>query len=496
MRIQRTRYLPFGVTLALAAGLNGPACSSDDGKAGGKGKGSSGGDSGAAGEGAGNAGDGGSAGRGGTSTGGTGGTGGDAGSPGAGGGGGDSSVEPSEVLLRTFQGTAQSNADLVVFSDDSGAVTEVVGAGGVYRFTPSSDRYTVAVDCTFVNATYPEGWTELFVLHALTSELSSLEHLCIVDSTPPSIISTDVTVQGLTTGQAATVTLGGFGTVLNVPLSVAQPSTSLLVPQGRFDFLLARTTAGRFVDSFIYEPGVLVDSTERIFDFSSSGVSPTTGVFTVTNGTPEQIEVSTQVFGPTGERLPASTSQGIATASYQALPASALGADVQILTAVASDPNDDDVEVRVERFEVEFSGEQSLELPDAPIEPLLSFAATSPTARLLTQVPKRAGEQVYFLFARQATDAHFFQIFEYATAGFAGASSDLEMEAPDLSDFDPNRYRFASAILIEWTFEVTRSNRSVVETFQGTLDSVENRPRPGLAGLEVQTTRVRGTLLP
>jgi hypothetical protein len=72
------------------------------------------------------------------------------------------------------------------------------------------------------------------------------------------------------------------------------------------------------------------------------------------------------------------------------------------------------------------------------------------------------------------------------------------METPnlqDLANFDP-AYGFSMGVELIWLFEVTGSNRSVAETFRGSVNPITGRPLPGLAGFEVETTRVGGAILP
>jgi hypothetical protein len=500
-RVHVFRY--FVAALGVSA-LLAPACSSDsddgspgDGGSAGAGMGGDGvgGDGNDGGAGTGNSGTGGNSGRGGASaTGGRGGTSGSgaSGQAGAGGdeggaGGDGGSGGTTEVTLTTYAGTMEANAPLVALRDDDADWQEISGSAGVYRFTPTTGRYSVAVVCVRSKAPMPGRVVTLWSVSALAREITSLARACSVTPPTPTQFALTLSVTGLTAGQTATAVISGA--FLSFSESVTSHTSNVDV--GTYDVLLRRQTSGT-ADSFVYSSDNGVSMARTLtYAFATDGAAPTTGTITATNAPATDMELGLDVHSEQGKVLNAHSIARVSTTPFFGPPASELSGDaVQAVFAKTSAPG----ERRLQRFARQFSGAVDLRIPDAFGAPTVSVVST---ARLSADGSRRSGTQVYTLTGNQTAADDTTSSSDSVTAGYLG-SSDVTLANPDLRElaaWDPS-YAFASGTSVSWTMTAQRTNRTVAETFAGIRVESSQRLRGGLSGSEWETVSTTGTIVP
>jgi hypothetical protein len=494
MRFLAFERVAFVSALLFGAVFVNPGCSSDpEGDGGGK-KGGGGGTAGAAGAGGegasegGTAGSSGSSGRGGGETGGVAG---DTGEPGGAGGAGGGSGDV-EVTLTMYTGTLQANAALVAWQDDDSEWQVLAGGGGLYRFTPTSGRYTLAIVCQRDRAPDPGQVVTQTSIRALSSEISSLVRTCPAAPTMPSQYEVTLSLLGIGATQQFTATFWSYSAMLSQVTTIATFSG---IFAGSYPVFLARRTSGA-LDRFWYFPENTIASPRTLeFDVSTGGVEPTTGTLSASGAPAADIEMSLVVMSESGRSVIASSATGVASTTYYGLPASEIaGNGVQYLFARTYDAATGLV-TTVQRFEKSFSGPFELVLPSQLAAPTVSIV---PPARLSLDSPRASGALLYTLSGRQVVGDNDRSTSDYVTVGYLG-SSRVALENPPLEDVDgwDDAYGYEAGTAVSWTLSAQGDNRDAGEAFAGIRRTPTTSDlRPDLAGREMTSVSTNGMILP
>lgn len=384
------------------------------------------------------------------------------------GGGAGSATPPAgnEVRLRSPTGGIYAGLAWVAAQDGDGAWTRLPADGDVYRFRPTSDRFSLAFAC-------PAGRLGE-VIQATPAELPEVTVPCVAAGNPGAVRRTGALV-GVPAGARPSVTFGlaGVGPI-GADVAPDGKSYSVELPPGTYDYA---AVDGGTPPRVLVGRGLAVEAAGTTdLDFAT-GARTTSARDVAVNGATPGETVAVKVF---------LTTSGRALAAFEAPRVHALGAlaagETQTLRASGADARG------VARWiDVDLgAGVSAIDLPPALVTPQHTGTATGPIIRPQVKLTPYPGVSFYQLNSVTAgTDLRALGWVVNTSAGWLGAGDTIAL--PDLTGvagFDP-------------IWGPARRNRTLVNTFAVTstvgmaraLDGLPFEPQAGW-----KTTTASGTL--
>jgi hypothetical protein len=385
------------------------------------------------------------------------------------------------VVLSTYVNGSKQNATWVAAQSGDGAWQKLVGDAGMYRFDAAPGGFGFAIVC----ASSPTHFVRGQLLHATTAELTQLRADCTLPDATPRTLSGRV--NGLQTGDSATVTLGASD-------QMTQTTYSLTAPAGTYDLLAQKHLHGDGAAAqLVLVRRVMLDMNRTLdLDFgAAASVMPALANVTLVGAVASETPAVAVRFissGGTTDYL-ADTSGASARQPFVPMTMQEDG-DVHVVEARAEDTVNQ--YARVSQRYVKAPGDVVLALPSslgaASVFPSMSVPYLALTASWGTYPGAAAYVAGYALNVTGETKAWDVR----ATAGWMASRPNPAHAFPAFSGLAEwqDGWAYAYGQTVAWHLAVVTSNQPIPSVLAALGGAA------GADGLELRSAIARGTVSP